>query len=92
MNIKNVILGALSIIIAIVVFFVFFWVIVAFVVFGALFLIYARIRSFFIFKKQNRDYVDIEADYEEEDVVVVIAPDGSTENIPLENSTEDKPK
>jgi len=91
MNIKNIIFGILSIIMAIVLFFLFFWVMIVFVVLAALFMLYVRIKSFFMMKKVHKDYV--EAEYEEdEDVVLVTAPDGTTEEIHLENSNEDKPR
>jgi membrane protein YdbS with pleckstrin-like domain len=91
MNIKSIIFGILSIIIAIVLFFLFFWVMIVFVVFAAFFMLYIRIKSFFMIKKMHKDSLDIEAEYEEdEDVVLVTAPDGTTEEIHLENSNEDK--
>ena len=93
MNIKNIIFGILSTIIVIVLFVFFFWVMIVFVVIGFLFVLYVRIKSFFMMKKVHKDYVDIEAEYEEdEDVVLVTAPDGTTEEIHLENSNEDKPR
>lgn len=93
MNIKSIIFGILSIIIAIVLFFLFFWVMIVFVVLGALFMLYIRIRSFFMIKKMQKDSLDIEAEYEEdEDVVLVTSPDGTTEEIHLKNSNEDKPR
>jgi len=93
MNIKSIIFSILSIIIAIVLFVFFFWIMIVFVVLAALFMIYIRIKSFFMIKKVHKDYVDVEAEYEEdEDIVLVTAPDGTTEKIHLENSNEDKPR
>ena len=91
MNIKSIIFSILSIIIAIVLFVFFFWIMIVFVVLAALFMIYIRIKSFFMIKKVHKDYVEAEYE-EEEDVVLVIAPDGTTEEIHLKNSNEDKPR
>lgn len=93
MNFKNIIFGIVSVITAIVLFFLFFWIMIVFVCLGLLFAVYVRIRSFFTMKKVQNDYVDSEAEYEEsEDIVLVTAPDGTTEKIHLENSNEDKPR
>ncbi|MDA3798314.1 MAG: hypothetical protein PF692_04445 [Kiritimatiellae bacterium] len=89
MNIKSIILGVLSIIVAIFLFFIFFWAAVIFIILAVLFMIYWRIRMFFMLRKAGRGQEDIEAEYEEEsiedDVVLVTAPDGTTEEIHLNN-------
>jgi c-di-AMP phosphodiesterase-like protein len=93
MNIKNIIVGILSIILAIVVFFSFIWFGIIFIILALFFGLYVRIRTFFATKKVQKDYVDIEAEYENtDDVVLVTAPDGTTEEIHLDNSSENKPR
>jgi hypothetical protein len=90
MNIKNIIVGILSIIIAVLLFSFLLWAGVIFVVLAFFFVIYVRIRTFFAMRKVHKEYGDIEAEYDEEadDVVLVTAPDGTTEKIHLENSSE----
>ena len=89
MNIKSIILGILSIIVAVFLFVFVFWAAIIFIILAVLFMIYWRIRMFFMVKNAAKVREDLEAEYVEEDVeddvVLVTAPDGTTEEIHLEN-------